>query len=287
MSDQTSTDWHQRARILAEALPNMRRHSGATFVVKYGGHALSGEGLKNFAADIVLLKQVGINPVVVHGGGPQIGAMQEKLGIQSRFVDGVRVTDEASMQVVQMVLRGVINSEIVAALNRAGGNAIGMSGIDANMIRVEKLVLKGQDMGLVGQPRHVRGEVLAELAQAKFIPVIAPLGVDAAGTVHNINADTAAGAIAGAVAAHRLLLLTDVAGVLGADKVLIPHMSEMEARALIADGTISGGMIPKVQTCLEAVSAGVKGAVILDGRVDHALLLELFTEGGAGTLIGG
>ena len=282
---------HEKARILAEALPNMRRHSGETFVVKYGGHALSGsvegEGLAKFAADIVLLKQVGINPVVVHGGGPQIGAMLTRLGIESRFIDGLRVTDAAAMQVVEMVLRGLINSEIVAAINQAGGNALGLSGVDANLMRVEKLLHKGQDIGLVGQPRHIRGSVLTELAGAKFIPVVAPLGVDGSGTVYNVNADTAAGAIAAAVAARRLLLLTDVPGVLDAHKTLIPQMTEADARALIADGTISGGMIPKVQTCLDAVAQGVGGAVILDGRVDHALLLELFTEGGAGTLIGG
>jgi acetylglutamate kinase len=191
------------------------------------------------------------------------------------------------MQVVQMVLRGLINSEIVAAINRAGGNALGLSGVDANLIRVEKLVLKGKDMGLVGHPRHVRGAMLTELAQANFIPVVAPLGVDAAGVVHNINADSVAGAVAGAIAAKRLLLLTDVAGVLDAGKTLIPYMADADAQAMIADGTISGGMIPKVQTCLDAVAQGVGGAVILDGRVDHALLLELFTEGGAGTLIGG
>jgi acetylglutamate kinase len=235
---------------------------------------------------VVLLKQAGINPVIVHGGGPQIGKMQEQLGLESRFVDGVRVTDAASIGVVQMVLRGLINSQIVAALNRAGGDAIGLSGIDAAMIRVEKLVLKGQDMGLVGPPRHVRSEILAGLVEDRFIPVVAPLGVDDAGTVHNINADTAAGAIAAAMSARRLLLLTDVAGVLDAEKRLIPHMSESEARALIDNGTISGGMIPKVQTCLDAVVAGVEGAVILDGRVDHALLLQLFGDGGASTLIG-
>jgi acetylglutamate kinase len=291
MTDASTTLPHEKARILAEALPNMRRHSGETFVIKYGGHALSGSaegnGLASFAADIVALKQVGINPVVVHGGGPQIGAMLARLNIETRFIDGVRVTDAAAMQVVQMVLRGLINSEIVAAINQAGGNALGLSGVDANLIRVEKLTLNGQDMGLVGQPRHVRGIVLKELAEANFIPVVAPLGVDAAGTVHNINADTAAGAIAAAVGARRLLLLTDVPGVLDATKTLIPQMSEADTRALIADGTISGGMIPKVQTCLDAVAQGVGGAVILDGRVDHALLLELFTEGGAGTLIGG
>ena len=237
MTDTPTPVPHEKARILAEALPNMRRHSGETFVVKYGGHALSGsaeaDGLAKFASDIVLLRQVGINPIVVHGGGPQIGATLKRLGIETRFVDGLRVTDGAAMQVVEMVLRGLINSEIVAAINQAGGNALGLSGVDANLIRVEKLLHKGQDIGFVGQPRHVRGAVLRELTAAHFIPVIAPLGVDAVGTVYNINADTVAGAVAGAIDARRLLLLTDVPGVLDAGKTLIPQMTDAEARALI------------------------------------------------------
>ncbi len=283
---QVPVDPQSKARILAEALPNMRRHAGAIFVIKYGGHALSGEGLARFAADVVLLKQVGINPVIVHGGGPQIGQMLTRLGIESRFVDGLRVTDEAAMQVVEMVLAGEINSRIVTAINHAGGNALGLSGVDASLIQVTRYLHNGQDIGMVGQPARVRGEVLEQLVTTGFIPVIAPIGIGADGLTYNVNADTAAGAIAAAMKAERLLLLTDVAGVMDKSRTLLPHLSEAEVRALIADGTISGGMIPKVQTCLEAVTGGVRGAVIMDGRADHALLLELFTEGGIGTLIG-
>ena len=283
---QPTEDSQLKARILAEALPNMRRHAGATFVVKYGGHALTQEGLARFAADVVLLKQVGINPVIVHGGGPQIGQMLARLGIESRFVDGLRVTDEAAMQVVEMVLAGEINSRIVTAINHAGGNALGLSGVDASLIRVTRYLHKGQDIGMVGHPEKVRGDVLHQLVDTGFIPVIAPIGIGADGLTYNVNADTAAGAVAAAMKAERLLLLTDVAGVMDATRTLLPRLSEAEVRALVADGTISGGMIPKVETCLDAVAGGVKGAVIMDGRADHALLLELFTEGGIGTLIG-
>jgi acetylglutamate kinase len=281
-----------KAAVLAEALPNMRRYAGRSLVVKYGGHAMSpGEGGHSFARDIVLLRQVGIRPVVVHGGGPQIGLMLKRLGIESRFVDGLRVTDAATMEVVEMVLAGTINKQIVAAINAAGGRAIGLSGKDAGLIEARKMAAKTHaldgspvDLGFVGEPSRVDERVLDALQQADIIPVIAPIGVAAGGDTYNINADTVAGAVAAAISAKRFVLLTDVAGVLDAAGDLISEVSAAEARRLIADGTIHGGMIPKVETCLAAVEGGVEAAVILDGRVPHALLLELFTEG-VGTLI--
>jgi acetylglutamate kinase len=238
------------------------------------------------------LKQVGINPVVVHGGGPQIGQMLQRLGIKSSFVDGLRVTDRETMEVVEMVLAGTINKQLVVAINSAGGCAIGLTGKDGGLIRARKVrrsrmeggVRVEVDLGFVGEPERIEDRVLATFRQSDFIPVIAPIGVGAGGETYNINADTVAGAVAAAVKARRFLLLTDVAGVLDADKRLIGELTAGEARRLIADGTISGGMIPKVETCLDAVEGGVEAAVILDGRVPHAILLELFTEG-AGTLI--
>ena len=254
-------------------------------VVKYGGHAMGDTELgKAFARDIALLKQSGVNPIVVHGGGPQIGRMLKRLGIESRFVDGLRVTDRATMEVVEMVLAGTINKELVAAINAAGGCAIGLSGKDGGLIEARKLVRDGADLGFVGEPERVSERVLAALRQSDIIPVIAPIGVGADGETYNINADTVAGAVAAAMRARRFLLLTDVPGVLDRDGKLIPELTAAEARRLIADGTISGGMIPKVETCLAAVEGGVAAAVIVDGRVPHAILLELFTEG-AGTLI--
>lgn len=285
-----------RARTLSEALPFMRRYSGATFVIKYGGHAMGDAVLSQlFARDIVLLRQVGVNPVVVHGGGPQIARMLERLKIKSEFVDGLRVTDKETVDVVEMVLAGSINKEIVSAINSAGGFAVGLSGKDGNLIRAQRLrrskrdpgsnIERILDLGLVGEPTEIDPHVLDFYERSDITPVIAPIGVGAGGETLNINADTAAGAIAAALGAKRLLMLTDVEGVLDAERNLIAQMSASQARRMIADGIISGGMIPKIETCLEAVGRGVEGAVILDGRVPHALLLELFTEHGAGTLV--
>ena len=292
----SESDLIQVPRLLSEALPYMRRYAGATFVVKYGGHAMGNPELADlFARDIVLLKQVGINPIVVHGGGPQIAAMLKRLNIESDFVDGLRVTDAATVEVVEMVLAGSINKEIVTAINKAGGRAIGLCGKDANLIRAKRLVRTKRDpdshiervldLGFVGEPTVVDATLLHELSKNDVIPVIAPIGVGDEGETYNINADTAAGAIAGAMAASRFLLLTDVAGVLDGSKTLIQDMTRARAEELIADGTIAGGMIPKVETCLDAVNAGVEAAIILDGRTPHAVLLEIFTERGAGTLI--
>jgi acetylglutamate kinase len=285
-----------KAKTLSEALPYMRRYSGSTFVVKYGGHAMGDEELASlFARDVVLLKQVGINPVVVHGGGPQIGAMLERLKIKSSFVDGLRVTDKETVEIVEMVLSGSINKQIVRSIVEAGGNAIGISGKDGNLITARKLtrtkrdedsnIERVLDLGFVGEPVAVDPHILETLKQSDIIAVIAPLGVGTDGQTYNINADTAAGAVAAALRAKRLLLLTDVAGVLDKNKRLIPEMTAEEARARISDGTIEGGMIPKVETCLHAIREGVEAAVIIDGRVPHALLLEIFTEHGVGTLI--
>jgi len=283
-----------KAATLAAALPYFRRYAGATIVVKYGGHAMGDDRIaRNFAEDIVLLKQVGMNPVVVHGGGPQIGAMLKRLKIKSSFIDGLRVTDRETVEIVEMVLSGSINKEIVTAINKAGGLAVGLSGKDADLIRARKLarraasdsnIEKVLDLGFVGEPYAINTKMLELLEKSDIIPVIAPIGVGEAGETYNINADTVAGAVAAAMKATRLLLLTDVAGVLGKDKKPIPTLTVEKARALIADGTISGGMIPKIETCLEAIAGGVEAAVIIDGRVPRAILLELFAEG-AGTLI--
>jgi len=282
-----------KATVLAEALPYMRRYAGHTLVVKYGGHAM-GDGGDSFARDVVLLKQVGIHPIVVHGGGPQIGHMLKRLGIESRFVDGLRVTDAETMEVVEMVLAGTINKQLVAAINAEGGCAIGLSGKDGGLIKATKVALSrleggvktDVDLGFVGEPQHVAVNVLDTFIKSDIIPVVAPIGVGADGETYNINADTVAGAVAAAVKATRLLLLTDVAGVLDADKQLLSEITADAARQMIAEGVIYGGMIPKVETCLDAVDGGVEAAVILDGRVPHAILLELFTDtSGAGTLI--
>lgn len=280
----SGTDPATVAAVLAEAVPYLGRYAGKTVVVKYGGHAM-GAGGETFARDIVLLRRVGINPIVVHGGGPQINRMLDRLGIKSQFVNGLRVTDAETMQVVEMVLVGTINSQLVGAINAAGGCAIGLTGGDGNLLRARKSTRNG-DLGLVGEPERVDAGVLAGFAAAGMIPVIAPVGVGANGESFNINADTVAGAVAAAIKAARFLLLTDVPGVLDTAKRLIPELSAAEVRRLIGDGTISGGMIPKVETCLEAVDGGAEAAVILDGRVSHAILLELFSEG-AGTLIRG
>jgi acetylglutamate kinase len=282
-----------KAAVLAEALPYMRRYAGHTLVVKYGGHAM-GDGGDSFARDVVLLKQVGIHPIVVHGGGPQIGHMLERLGIKSRFVDGLRVTDAETMEVVEMVLAGTINKQIVAAINAEGGCAVGLTGKDGKLIEAQKVtrekveagVRTEIDLGFVGEPQRVAAGVLDTFRQSDIIPVIAPIGVGADGATYNINADTVAGAVAAAVKATRLLLLTDVAGVLDADKRLLSELSASGAKRMIAEGVVYGGMIPKIETCLAAVDRGVEAAVILDGRVPHAILLELFTDtSGAGTLI--
>ena len=285
-----------QAEILSKALPFMRRYAGCTFVIKYGGSTMGDANVGvQFAHDIVLLKQVGINPVIVHGGGPQIGQMLKRLNVQSEFIDGLRVTDAAAVEVVEMVLAGTINKQIVTAINKAGGKAVGLSGKDGTMIRARKLrrtqrdpdsnIEKILDLGFVGEPTEIDVEILSIFERSDLIPVIAPIGVGAEGETYNINADTAAGAIAAALGAKRLLLLTDVPGVLNKDKELIPNMNVQQAHEYIADGTITGGMIPKVQTCIEVVEQGVGGAVIIDGRILHALLLEIFTEYGAGTLI--
>jgi acetylglutamate kinase len=286
----------EQAAILAQALPFLRRYAGATIVVKYGGHAMGDPELSvEFGRDIALLKQVGVNPVVVHGGGPQINAMLKRLAIKSEFVDGLRVTDAAMVEVVEMVLAGSVNKHVTELINRAGALAVGISGKDGGLIRAKKLtrtqidpdshIEHTLDLGFVGEPEHVDVRVIHALTGSGLIPVIAPVGLGNDGMTYNINADDAAGAIAGALHATRLLMLTDVAGVLDKQGNLIAEMSVTEAKALIADGTITGGMIPKVENCFEALGFGAKGCVILDGRVPHAVLLELFTEAGPGTLI--
>jgi len=286
----------EEADILVQALPFLRRYAGVTVVVKYGGHAMGDAGLAaKFGRDIALLKQVGVNPVVVHGGGPQINAMLKRLAIQSTFVDGLRVTDASMVEVVEMVLAGTVNKHVAGLINQAGALAVGICGKDGGMIRARKLtrtvkdpgshIERALDLGFVGEPVHVDVRVIHALTGAGLIPVIAPVGVGDDGQTYNINADDVAGAVAAALGAQRLLMLTDVAGVLDADKQLIPEMTVADVEAGIASGMISGGMIPKVENCVEAVRGGVKGAVILDGRMQHACLLELFKEGGLGTLI--
>ena len=291
----TVARWRQTGRVLVEALPYILKYDQKTIVVKYGGNAMTGTGTDDFAQDIVLMKQTGIDPVVVHGGGPQIGAMLKKLNIHSSFVDGLRVTDQDAVEVVEMVLTGSINKQLVTSINAAGGRAVGISGKDGNLVVARKLALTKKDpvtgketvhdLGFVGEPEKVNPEVVHTIMKSELIPVIAPIGVGPRGETYNINADTVAGAVAGAVKAERLVLLTDVEGVLDQDKKLISRLTVSQARALIADGTISGGMIPKIRTAIDAVEAGVHAAVILDGRIPHVLLLELFTEHGAGTLI--
>lgn len=275
------------AQTLIEALPYLRRHRGATFVVKYGGHAMGQEALaRDFARDIVLLKHTGINPIVVHGGGPQIKSMLSRLQIESEFVDGLRVTDAPTVEVVEMVLAGKINKEIVGAIQAEGGKAVGICGKDAKLITARRIRSKnGQDIGYVGEPASVDTSVLELFDRSEIIPVIAPIAASADSETMNINADTAAGAIAGAIGARRLLMLTDVKGVLDQNGQLLPWLLLDDARALIEDGTISGGMIPKIETCIAAIEAGARAATIIDGRVPHALLLELFTEHGIGTQI--
>lgn len=290
------------ARTLAEALPFIQIYDRETVVIKYGGHAMGdAETARKFAADVVLLKLVGIQPVVVHGGGPQISAMLERAGVKSRFVDGLRVTDEATMEVAEMVLAGAVNKELAHLISQAGAEAdvrgVGLSGKDGRILLAEKatrtrkdpdsLIEAAVDLGFVGEPRHVDPTLIRALIEATedYIPVIAPIAAGLDGATYNVNADSAAGAVAGALAAKRFLLLTDVEGVLDGDKKLIREMSRADAKKLIDDGVATGGMIPKLETCIAALDAGVEAAVILDGRKPHALLVELFTDHGAGTLI--
>ena len=296
MSKTPKIDPQEQARILVEALPHMQRYDEEIVVVKYGGHAMGQEQMaRDFARDIVLLEQTAINPVVVHGGGPQIEAMLKRLGIKSEFAEGLRITDAKTVEVVEMVLAGSINKQIVGYINAAGGKAIGLCGKDGNMVQARKVnrsvvdpdsnIEKVVDLGFVGEPEKVDLTMLNQVIGREMIPVLAPVATSANGGTFNVNADTFAGAIAGALKAKRLLLLTDVSGVLDKSKNLIAQLSVAEARKLIADGTISGGMIPKVETCIYALDQGVEGVVILDGKVPHAVLLELLTDHGVGTLM--
>jgi acetylglutamate kinase len=296
MSETSPISPQDQARVLSEALPYMQRYDEETIVIKYGGHAMGDEAVaRSFARDIVLLEQTAINPVVVHGGGPQIEAMLKKAGVQSQFAAGLRITDAQTLEIVEMVLAGSINKQIVGFINAAGGKAIGLCGKDGNMVIAKKAtrkvvdpgsnIEKVVDLGFVGEPDKVDTTVLDTVLGRDLIPVLAPVAAAADGGSFNVNADTFAGAIAGALKAKRFLLLTDVPGVLDKSKNLIREMSAADVRALIADGTISGGMIPKAETCLYALERGVEGVVILDGKVPHAVLLELFTEHGVGTLI--
>ncbi|RSU53878.1 acetylglutamate kinase [Sphingomonas sp. S-NIH.Pt15_0812] len=285
-----------KAETLTEALPYLQRYAGKTFVVKYGGHAMGDPELqRDFAEDVVLLKQVGINPVVVHGGGPQIGSMLKRLGVESQFVNGLRVTDAETAKIAEMVLAGSINKDIVGWIGQAGGRAVGLSGKDAGLVLAEKVGVRDPDplqgierhvdLGFVGEPVAVDRRILDTLSAADIIPVVAPVGIGADGQTYNINADTMAGAIASAMGASRFFLLTDVAGVLDKGGDLMSDLSPADVLRLQQDGTITGGMIPKVQTCVAAVQSGVDAAVILDGRIPHAMLLEIFTRQGAGTLV--
>jgi acetylglutamate kinase len=285
-----------KTEVLAEALPYIQRYAGKTFVIKYGGHAMGDpEAAQDFAEDVVLLKAVGINPIVVHGGGPQIGAMLKKLGVVSEFIDGLRVTDAETAKVAEMVLSGAINKELVSWIGQAGGKAVGISGKDGGFVIAEKVnrtardpdsnIERVIDLGFVGEPTHIDRTILDTLSSAGMIPVIAPIGVDKTGQTYNINADTMAGAVAAAMGAARLFLLTDVAGVLDKQGHLLTDLNPAQIQALRTDGTVTGGMIPKLETCIHAVEGGAEAAVILDGRVPHISLLEIFTQRGAGTLV--
>ncbi len=296
MTDTPSESPQRHAEILMQALPHMLRYDDSIIVVKYGGHAMGDESVaKRFARDMVLLEQSGVNPVVVHGGGPQIGAMLNRIGIKSEFQAGLRVTDKATVEIVEMVLAGLINKQIVGFINNEGGRAIGLCGKDGNMVTAVKAtrtvvdpmshIEKVVDLGFVGEPDRVDTTVLDQVLGRELIPVLAPVCQGADGETYNVNADTFAGAIAGALKAKRLLFLTDVPGVLDKDKKLINQLNVAQIRSLIADGTITGGMIPKVETCIYAIEKGVEGVVILDGQTPHAVLVELLTDGGAGTLI--
>ena len=293
---ETADSWIKTAKTLSEALPYMRQFAGETFVIKYGGHAMGEEGLSlQFARDVVLMKQVGINPIIVHGGGPQIGKMLERLKIQSSFVDGLRVTDAATVEIVEMVLSGSINKQLVSAINSAGGKAIGLSGKDAGLIRARRVTRSVKkegsqiesilDLGFVGEPEHIDPSILDTLYESDIIPVVAPIGLGAEGETYNINADRVAGAIAAAIPASKLMILTDVKGLLDCDDNLVSELTPREARKLIKNGTITGGMIPKIETCMYAVENGCGASHILDGRIPHVMLIEIFTEHGAGTMM--
>ncbi|MGI9436165.1 MAG: acetylglutamate kinase [Geminicoccaceae bacterium] len=292
----TDSRHHQTASTLIEALPYMRRFAGSTFVIKYGGHAMGSKELaRDFARDVVLLKHVGINPVVVHGGGPQIKAMLDRLKIQSEFVQGLRVTDAATVEIVEMVLAGNINKQIVTAIQDVGGRAVGLSGKDARLIEAAKVsrtvrdaesrIEQVLDLGFVGEPARIDTQVLDVLRESELIPVIAPIGVGPEGETYNINADTAAGALAGALGAEKLIMLTDVEGVLDGEGRLLQRFTVSKAQDLMETGIITGGMIPKLETCLKALDQGVDAVHILDGRLPHVVLLEIFTEAGVGTKI--
>jgi acetylglutamate kinase len=303
MTDKASANRHApdpallaKAETLIEALPYMQRYAGKTFVVKYGGHAMGDPELaRDFAEDVVLMKMVGINPVVVHGGGPQIGAMLKQLGVESRFIDGLRVTDAETAKVAEMVLSGAINKELVGWIGQAGGRAVGISGKDGGFVTATKVertqkdpdsnIEQAVDLGFVGEPGRVDRRILDTISEAGMIPVVAPIGIGEDGATYNINADTMAGAVASAMGAARLFLLTDVPGVLDKHGDLLTDLDPARIGELQQDGTISGGMIPKLETCLHAVEGGVDAAVILDGRVPHVMLLEIFTRRGAGTLV--
>ncbi|HRE20993.1 MAG TPA: acetylglutamate kinase [Rhabdaerophilum sp.] len=296
MSAKDLPDVHTRAEVIAQALPFMQRYDQEVVVIKYGGHAMGDKAAaEDFAEDVVLLELQGVKPIVVHGGGPQIGKMLDKLGIKSEFQGGLRVTDRATVEVVEMVLAGSINKQIVGWISAEGGKAIGLCGKDGSMVTARKMsrtvrdpdshIERELDLGFVGDPHKVDRTVLDAVLKAELIPVLAPVAIGEDGETYNVNADTFAGAIAGAMRAKRLLLLTDVPGVLDKDKKLIEQLTVDECRKLIADGTVTGGMIPKIETCIYAIEQGVEGVVILDGKVPHAVLLELLTEHGAGTLI--
>lgn len=275
-----------KAAVLVEALPYIRRFTNKTLVIKYGGHAMTDDELRvSFARDVVLLKAIGVRPVVVHGGGPQIEALLRRLGKQSTFVDGLRVTDDATMEAVEMVLGGRLNREIVELVNRAGGRGVGLTGNDGSMLQVRRRVAAGRDLGRVGEVVAVDAGPIRAVSDAGYVPVVAPLGVDAEGVTYNVNADEAAGAIARALAAEKLILLTDVEGVKDPSGQLISRLTREEVRKLIDEGAIQGGMIPKVECCLAALAGGVERAHVIDGRILHAVLLEVFTDGGVGTLI--
>lgn len=284
LNNDISQKWLEKAGLLVEALPFMRRYAGKSIVVKFGGHAMGEQAfVDSFASDMVLLRQVGTKPLIVHGGGPQIGSMLSRLEIESSFVDGLRVTDEATISIVEMVLAGGINKSLVAAIAAAGGKAVGISGKDGNLIKASK-AHNGQ-LGYVGVPEEIDISVISALMSHDMMPVVAPIGLGDDGMTYNINADTAAGAVAGAIGASRLLMLSDVAGIQDKDGNLIERVNLKQAKELISNGTVTGGMIPKLETCIKAVEDGAEAAVIMDGRAPHAILVELFTEHGIGTMI--
>jgi len=284
LNNDISQKWLEKAGLLVEALPFMRRYAGKSIVVKFGGHAMGEQAfVDSFASDMVLLRQVGTKPLIVHGGGPQIGSMLSRLEIESSFVDGLRVTDEATISIVEMVLAGGINKSLVAAIAAAGGKAVGISGKDGNLIKASK-AHNGQ-LGYVGVPEEIDISVITALMGHDMMPVVAPIGLGDDGMTYNINADTAAGAVAGAIGASRLLMLSDVAGIQDKNGNLIERVNLKQAKELISNGTVTGGMIPKLETCIKAVEDGAEAAVIMDGRAPHAILVELFTEHGIGTMI--